>query len=437
MTLFKSNSNNRPDIPTLIIFFLLHIAIFVLLFIPISQLFYYSPGAFELGVAKQILNGGIPYRDFTSEYPPLALLIYYIPALIQSGYPAYGFVFAAEMLFFDLIIVYLVADIATYIELPLVRTLTIYTIVLLAVGPIIVARFDLLPAVLVLAAVWAFIKGKNVLSWVIVALGVTAKLYPLVIAPALGFYLLRNREFRRLFTGVGAFTATMLACNLPFFLMNPTGFAGIITYHGDRGIQCESTYASIVLIGKALGLTDVTGVFNYGSWNIASPFADSLAKIALPLTAVFLLAMYGVYVWFLWKKTDKTPYLSTGIDIGHAKFIIGYVTLAVAIFMAGNKVFSPQFLIWLIPTMPLLNGKWQPVYTLIFVTMGLITQFIFPYKYTEYGSFQTAYVLILALRNFLLIFLGGLIMLTTGTKHVPEFAPAERVPVTVSERKAL
>lgn len=426
MISYRAKARTRPDTPTVLIFILLHMAIFILLFIPLSQLFYYSPGLFELSVAKQMLDGGIPYRDFTSEYPPLALLIYYLPALIQSSYPAYGLLFAAEMLVIDLIIVYLIADIAAYVEMPVTRTLTAYTVILLAVGPIIVARFDLLPTMLVVAALWAFIKGKNLLAWGFVALGVTAKLYPIIIAPAFGFYLLRNRQFRTLINGIFAFSVTILACNLPFFLLSPGGFLNIITYHGQRGIQCESTYASLMLIGQILGKTRVSGVFNYGSWNVTSPLADSLAKIALPLTAAALLLMYGLYIWILWKRTDRTTSFSSGIDRGAAKFIIGYVTLSIAIFMAGNKVFSPQFLIWLMPTVPLLNRRWQTVYPVLFVVMGLITQFIFPYKYMEYGAFLTPYVLMLALRNFLLILLAMLIVLTTSVKEeIPWYQPDE------------
>ena len=435
MISYKDITKTRPDVVAILIFILLHIAIFTLFFIPLSQLFYYAPGSMELSFAKQMLNGGIPYRDFTSEYPPLALLVFYIPALIRSSNPAYALLFASEMMLLDLIIVYLIADIASYIQIPVTRTLAIYTLLLLAASPLIVIRFDVLPAMLVIAALWAFIKGKNVLAWVFVALGVTAKLYPIIIAPAFGFYLLRNHQFRKLVNGILAFSTTMLAGNLPFFLMDPGNFINIITYHGQRGIQCESTYASLVLIEQILGGPAVKGIFNFGSWNITSPLADSLARIALPFIAVLLLAMYGIYVWIIWKRTDKTMYLPSGIEPGAAKLIIGYVTLAIAIFMAGNKVFSTQFLIWLIPTVPLLNRRWQAVYTMLFIIMGAITQFIFPYKYMEYGAFLTPYVLILALRNFLLILLAVLIVLTNGIKREPADCQPERVLITAGKLK--
>lgn len=414
-------TRTKADRRTVLAFILLHIAIFLLLFIPISQIFYSSPGGLELSVAKDILAGNVPYRDFTSEYPPLALLIFYLPALIVDSNPAYGLLFAGEMLLLDLAIVWFLADIASYVRLPVTRTLAIYTLLLLAVSPIMAVRFDLLPAALVVAALWAFIKGKNVLAWAIVALGVTAKIYPIIIAPVFGLYLLRNRQFRTLAKGVAAFSLTMLACNLPFFLMNPEGFMGIITYHGERGIQCESTWASAILVYHILGGPPVMGVFDFGSWNLLSPLADSLAPIALPVTALLLLAIYGLFVWLLWKRTPPTRYNAKGIDVDAARFIIAYATVSIAVFMAGNKVFSPQFLIWLFPTVPLLNPKWQRVFIPLFVIMGLATQFIFPYKYSEYTLFLTPFVLVTAMRNLLLIIFAVLVILTNGLrKELPD-----------------
>jgi uncharacterized membrane protein len=432
---FRNISRTKPYLRTVLVFILLHIAISLLFFIPLSQIFYYEPGSLELSFAKQMLSGDIPYRDFNSEYPPLALFIFYLPALIRNTNPAYSLLFAGEMMLFDLAIVYFVADIASYVKLPVMRTLATYTLLLLAVGPIMAIRFDLMPAALIVAALWAFIKGKNTLAWFILALGVTGKIYPLIVAPAFGFYLLRNRQFKTLIKGVAAFSLTMLACNLPFFLMNPAGFMSIVTYHGQRGIQCESTWASALLIDQILGGPKVMGIFDFGSWNLSSTLADRLAPLAFPLTAMLLLAMYGVFVWLLWKRTDRTRYNSDGIEPDAARFIIAYATLAIAVFMAGDKVFSPQFLIWLFPTVPLLNFKWQPAYTLLFVIMGFITQFIFPYKYYEYSLFLTPFVLIGALRNLLLIIFATLIILTNGVKtELPEYQ-TERALVSAGGRR--
>jgi uncharacterized membrane protein len=400
-----------------IVFMLLHIAIFLLIFIPLSQLFYAAPGVMELSFANEMLSGSVPYRDFNSEYPPLALLAFLLPALIRGSNPSYSLFLAGEMMLFDLAIIYFVADIAGHLRLGVKKTLAVYTVIFLAVGPIMAVRFDLMPAALVIAALWAFIKGKNLPAWIFTALGVAGKIYPLIIAPALGLYLLRNRQFKALFTGVAAFALTLMVSCLPFFLMSPGGFIRILTYHGERGIQCESTWASALLLYASAGGPEVEGVFGFGSWNISSALADQLATLAFPLTAMALLAVYVFYFWRLLKQTPRTWYDASGIEADSARFIIGYATLAITLFMVFNKVFSPQFLIWLIPTVSLLSAKWQIVYASLFVGIGLLTQFIFPYKYMEYSSFLTPFVLVLALRNAMLVLLTALIFLNNNLKE--------------------
>jgi hypothetical protein len=401
-------SERRP----VIICMLVHIAIFFFFFLPLSQLFYPAPGDLELFYARDMLRGNVPYRDFDCEYPPLALLSFILPALFCFTNPGYSLLLAGEMLLFDLIIICLIADAARHSGLSVNNTLLSYTLIVMAVGPIMAIRFDLLPALCVTAALWAFIKGKNVAAWAFTALGMAGKIYPIVIAPALGLYLLRHHQFKSFFAGLTAFGLTLAVTCLPLFLMSPAGFMRIVTYHSQRGIQCESTWASGLLLWAKMGGPPLDGFYDFGSWNVASPAADKLASLALPLTALVLFVMYTIYAVELVRRMPRTRYDASGIGKREARFIIGYTTVVIALFMLGNKVFSPQFLIWIMPLVPLLSPGWRGLTTLLFVVMGLLTQFIFPYKYSEYCSFATPYVLIGVLRNTLLLLLTIIFGLT-------------------------
>ncbi|MFH1639572.1 MAG: hypothetical protein ABIB93_04590, partial [Chloroflexota bacterium] len=416
MSFTDDTTTNKQRILTVIRFTMLHTLIFLLLFLTLGHLFYPAPGALEFHFARQILDGMIPYRDFLFEYPPLALPVFFLPALILDTYPAYSVSFALEMLFFDILLMVLITLLASHIKIPVKRALTVYTLLLIVTGPIVIARFDLLPAMLVVAALWAFSRGKNLITWSLLAFGVTAKLYPVIIVPLIALYLLRNRQFLKLAGGCVSFITTLVILNLPYYLLSPGGFISSFTYHTARGLQCESFYASIVLILKILGKAEVKSAFSYGSWNLVSPLADSFAGASFYVTAVLLCAIYAHYAWAIWRM-PATHLTSEGIPVKETKLIIGYTALVVITFMVTGKVFSPQYLIWLFPLLPLIKSKWSATVWLIFAIIGIITQYIFPYKYVDYESFQTFYVLLLAFRNFIIPVLAVFIMLPGNTSR--------------------
>ena len=391
-------------------FITVHTVIFLLVFTVLGQLSY-SPGALELSFARQILSGEIPYRDFTSEYPPLALLSFVLPALVSRRDLVYGLAFAVEMLLLDFLILKLLAVLDRCLKIPHERTLTVYTLFVFAVGPIIISRYDILPAALTLAAIASFVTNLNALAFALVALGVTAKVYPIIIAPLMVIYLLRDLNMKKLIWGSISFITTLLVLNLPFYLASPENFIGFLTYHAERGLHSESTYASWLLISKLLGLTDVTGVFSYGSWNLASPLADKLAKLSFPFSAILLFVLYAVYAWKLWKSPRNNLMSSE-----NARDFVRFSTLSVAIFIASSKVFSVQYLIWLMPLIPLTEAKQTTVMWFIFAVIGIMTQFIYPYNYLNFESFLTPYVLVIIFRN--ILFVALTILIATSGRDV-------------------
>ena len=53
--------------------------------------------------ASRISDGMMPYRDFSSEYPPVAMLLFSLPRLFSgAGYSWFVIAFSAEMLFIQL-----------------------------------------------------------------------------------------------------------------------------------------------------------------------------------------------------------------------------------------------------------------------------------------------------------------------------------------------
>ncbi len=391
----------------LLFFIIIHALLFLSVF---ANLDYLVGGhGFEHSFANKMLDGMLPYRDFNSEYPPLALFSFLLPALFFPDYPAYGFFYAVEIFLLDVVILFIMVKFTQRLNLRIWTVLIIYTLCLIAMGPIVTGRFDLLPAALVLVSLYAFISGRNKTAWSFLALGASAKLYPLIIVPLFILFMLYNRQYRRLVQGVIVFIGVLLALNLPWIIVSWDGYCNInndasfLGYHIARELHSESSYGLVILMGQVMGLTQVDANLTYGSWNIISPTADALAIYTFYITFAFLAILYVIYI----KRLLKTP-LTSGIDarstLGEisAQLIIRCSMLAVIIMLLTSKVFSPQFLIWLCPLIPLVNARRRYVPLVLFLVAAVITQYVYPHNYIEFELFNPPFVVMLFIRNLLL-----------------------------------
>jgi hypothetical protein len=392
----------------LILFGSLHVFVFLVLLAPIAQFFYHATGKLELFMANKILDGKIPYHDFTSEYPPLALLVFLLPGLIFSTTIAYSWGFAVELLLCDLLILYFIADLASFLKISVRNTLGIYTLLIMATGAIVVCRYDILPAMLVLAAMWAFIRGRTGLAWAAVALGITAKMYPVLIIPLFIIYQVKNGQYRQLLKGGVIFLVVLVVVIVPWLLIDAPGFWNSMSYHLERGLHAESTYGTALMIGQLVGMSGIDTGFTYGSWNIISPLGDRLAEISFPITAVFLIIVYGLF----WRRLEKESEGARDKVIPeHAGIILRYAALAVSIFMLTSKVFSVQYLIWLCPLLPLIVGGRKYILVILYIAAGALTQYVYPYNYISFTAGEPWPVVILAVRNLLMVAITLLIAL--------------------------
>jgi len=398
----------------LLIFCLIHILIFLVIFN--SNL--YDKAALENDLAlffsyslRVVVLGQLPYQDFAIEYPPLALVFFILPRLITSNSATYAFVFGIEMLLFDLLGLLLISALSRRLNLHLTGTLTIYTLALLAIGPILIYRYDLIPAIMVLLAIYAFSQGKQKTSWAILAVGMMTKIYPVIIAPIFLIHQFCHRRYRHIISGTATFVIATAIIVIPSLLLSPNGFLDSFRYQAQRGIHVDSTYSSFLLLGHTLGLTQVQ-IEAVGptplSVDIASPLTDMLARIS-PILMILALA---VVFWFFYKSQRAKPYIespSSSITRPGIAYIINYSLLAVLALMITSKILSPQFIIWLYPLIPLVVGRWRQTSWLMFIMIGLMTYFVFP-KY--YGGLIQAHPLVvgmLFMRNVSLIILAFLL----------------------------
>ncbi|MCX7912136.1 MAG: glycosyltransferase 87 family protein [Dehalococcoidales bacterium] len=388
----------RKDV---LLFSILHALIFLCLFAPVAISFYHGTGTLELYYAKRMLSGEVPYRDFATEYPPLALLSFILPGLFFRTTAAYSFAFAAELLIFDLFIIFFIADISRCLKYPVRTTLAIFTTAVIATGAITVCRYDILPAMLTTMALWAFIRGKNRLCWAALALGFATKIYPVLLAPLLFVHQLKQKQYRKLASGIATFLAVTVLISLPWLVIDAEGYGHSFTYHLSRELHAESSYGTALLAAQVLGLTEVQGKLTYGSWNLFSPLADRLAGASFYVLVILLLALYA------------TAYFRRGENAPMA--FLRHANLAVLIFLLANKVFSAQYLVWLCPLIPLLALDGQYTISIIFAVACAITQYVYPYAYADFELAKPLPVFLLFIRN-LLLFVTA-IMIALSRRH--------------------
>ncbi|RJO60752.1 MAG: DUF2029 domain-containing protein [Dehalococcoidia bacterium] len=406
-------------------FCLLHLLFFTRVF--------YSGGPDVAGYyqyAVKMDQGQVAYRDFSVEYPPGALAVFYLPGLVSDNLQEYETAFTFEMLLFDLIGLLLVLGIGRKAGISPWSCLIGYTLAMVAIGSIMVQRFDMVPAVITLGAVYAFSRGNYKIAWAILAIGTMIKLSPGLLAPLFLIYQWRRGGLRSVIPSVAAFAAVTLLIAVPLLALDRHGFISSFTIQGQRALQLESTYSSLLLLGNSLGIVSAYPIQGSISYDIASSLAGPLARYSFVFMGVGLLAVYGLY----YRNCRK-------LARSHARFtpestaladLLNYSFAAIVLLLVTSKVFSPQFMVWLYPLFPLVSGRFRSTLWVIFLTASCLTWYIYPLHYYELIDIQQLAADALILRNTLLIFAAVLLLgekATTAEKNTTD-APLELRPAS-------
>jgi uncharacterized membrane protein len=369
-----------------------HVAIFAGLFRGVYSIPYSGTGLFY-EYAGRVLAGQLPYRDFFAEYPPLAIGIFTVPRMLGESFRWFYVWYQVEVVIADLLIVVALYLAARRWALSPWMLIAVYTAAVLAVGPINLQQFDIFPAALSLFAVLRFASDDAIGAGVLLALAVMTKVYPLLLAPM--FVLLAWRQHRHGVTkAIVAFVMTSIAVLLPWLVRGPASLRGMLSFHAERGTHLDSVYSTIAFAARALGLTWVNIVYNFRSWNISGPVPDVLARISTAMLLAMLAAAYGVIYWTARDRSDAARDVRF---IGHGALVV----LLVA--MIASKVLSPQYLVWLTPFVPFVIGPRQRAVWAAFIVTGLLTYWLYPWRYDALLNRETSALALLAARNIALV----------------------------------
>lgn len=351
------------------------------------------------GYGERIADGEVPYRDFDVEYPPAALPFFWLPTLTADEH--YGSVFellmgacAAATLGFALLALSGVGGGAPR----LFAAAVFVALAPLALGSVVLTRYDFWPAALTAAFLAALVWGRERLGFALLALAAAAKIYPLIFLPVALVFVGRRKGAREAGIGLAAFLAVLVLVVGPFLVVAPDGVVESVNAQLGRPLQIESLGAAALLAFHQLGWYDASVVSSHGSQNLAGGLPDALATVQTVLGVLALLA-----VWALFARTQG----------GRERLLLA-AAAAAATFVALGKVLSPQFLIWLIPVVPLVAGVAGLAAAGVLGAVLLTTHLWFPSRYWDVVALEPAGWLVLV-RDFLLLALVAVLIRALST----------------------
>ncbi|GAA1176075.1 glycosyltransferase family 87 protein [Nesterenkonia xinjiangensis] len=193
-------------------------------------------------------------------------------------------------------------------------------------------NWDLWATAALLLAVLAHLRGQHLTAGALIGVGVSFKLFPLFLLGAL-FVLALRRDglpWSALGRTVAASAVSWALLNVPAMLLSWENWSQFWSFSAERG----SGYSSIWHVWQVLAEAQ-------GS---AGPGPELVSTLSL---ALFLACCTGVLLLGL-----RAPVPPRTVQL---------LLLIVAAFALVNKVYSPQFMIWLIPLIALAAPRWRDV----------------------------------------------------------------------------
>jgi hypothetical protein len=278
-------------------------------------------------------HGRIPYRDFYVEYPPGAIPVFALPAVIWDAH--YVLVFKLLMTACGVGFVVCAAWILHRLRLSYLRLAPLVLAPPL-MGSVFLNRYDPLPALLYVLGLVAFLRSRERTVGALLGIGTALKIYPAV---ALAIVARRSRKLDRV---PASFVVAVAVLCLPFFALAPGGVGYSLLTQVRRHLQIESVGASILLAGSKLGVHHVGWIYGKpGSIDIGGRLADVVGSLTTAIAIGLVLLVARAY----WRGSDDDSRLVTA----WAAAVVGFTVF--------GKVLSPQYLTWIVPLVPLAAGR--------------------------------------------------------------------------------
>jgi uncharacterized membrane protein len=186
-------------------------------------------------------------------------------------------------------------------------------------------NWDLVAVTAVAAALWAWSRDRPLLSGVLIGLGTATKLYPVLLLGALLVVSLRRGRLAAFGTATVGAVVAWLAVDLPAMASGLDHWAGFWSFNSERGADLGSLW----LVLQQAGATVTPSLIN---------LVSGLVVVGV-CVGVLVLGLRA-------RRTPRIPQLAFLLVVG---------------FLLVNKVYSPQYVLWLLPLAVLARPRWRDI----------------------------------------------------------------------------
>jgi uncharacterized membrane protein len=361
-----------------------------------------------------VVDGRVPYRDFFMEYPPGALPVFLPPAAFGSSH--YNAAFKGLMALCGVATLVLVAVVLVRLGVSTARlwaAAVLFALSPIALGPISLNTYDAWPALLTIAALALLLSGRDVAAFALLAAAFAAKVYPVVIIPPAAIFVWRTRGRDLALRALGVWAAVSALFVVPFLVLAAHGLAESFRAQAARSLQVESLDGSLLAVADRLGLYSATVVHRTGhavSYDLVGSLPETLAALSSIAQALAVLSV----AWLYLRGRDDPLRLALAF------------AAAIAGFLAFTRFFSPQYLVWLVPLVLLL----EPV-AWVLTAVALVLAQVWFFHYSDVFALG-GYVWLVLIRDLLLVTLFALALLRLSRP-----APEDQDPVLLEHELPL
>ncbi len=300
-----------------------------------------------LGFFEKAIAPGFPYIDKLIEYPVLTGIFVQVMGFVGGTRAGYYFLSALFLVLFGVIATYFLYKIAAE-DKDKNKKLLIYWIFAPSMFIFFVYNWDIMAILFSILAFYFVQKKNNAMAAFFLALGFVSKFFPIIYLPIL---LIKQKNAKEWVKIISVFLITAISINGYLALSNFTGWSYFFSLNSIRNSNPDSI------------------------WTVLRFFIFDFSVNQINTISLILFVM--TFGWLIW-RFRKAQFMTLCF-------------IATILFLLFNKVFSPQYVLWLLPFLVVLPLNIRaPFYAWEFSNLAALFA-ILPWFFTKdinyfYGS---------------------------------------------------